>query len=88
LPFSGGLWLFNDISIFYGDSEMPQTLQSNLGANRRLKNKGIDARRISVRPTTAAIQLTRFTGSEDAILTKQFSLDVTSSPLGCSTKST
>ena len=54
---------------------MPQTFQSNLDANQRPNNKAIDAGRISVRPTSAAIQLTHFTGSEDAILTKQFSLD-------------
>jgi hypothetical protein len=54
---------------------MQKTDQPNLDADRRPNNKGIDARRISVKPTTAAIQFTRFTGPEDAILTKQFSLD-------------
>lgn len=54
---------------------MQETVQSNLDANRRPDNKAIDAGRVSVKPTSAAIQLTRFTGSEDAILTKQYSID-------------
>ena len=54
---------------------MQETVQSNLGTGRRPDNQAPGAGCISVRPTSAAIRLTRLTGSEDAILTKQFSLD-------------
>ena len=54
---------------------MQETVQSNLGTDRRPDNQAPGAGCISVRPTSAAIQLTRFTGPDDAILTKQFSLD-------------
>ena len=62
------------VSPFYsGDINMQDTVQSTLDTDRRPNKKAIDPSRIIIKPTSPAIQFTRFTGPEDAILTKQFS---------------
>ena len=46
---------------------MQETVQSNPDTDRRPDNQALDAGRTSVKPTSAAIQLTRFTGPDEAI---------------------
>jgi hypothetical protein len=54
---------------------MLSTSQPNNTTDQSPNKKPVSPRRITIPPRRAPIQLTRFTGPDNAILTKQFSLD-------------